>query len=79
MNKNKKNTHQREQFSENCRLLNLKLLPESYQQWVNKASKETPGYFEFIDEIIQAEAAEKMKRRVQYLVRISCCHKNTPR
>jgi DNA replication protein DnaC len=72
MNKNKNSTHQREQFSENCRLLKLKLLPESYQQWVNKASKETPGYFEFIDEIIQAEAAEKMKRRVQYLVRISC-------
>ena len=71
MNKNKNSTHQRVQFSENCRFLELKLLPERYQQWVDKAGKETPGYFEFIDEIIQAEAAEKMKRRVQYLIRIS--------
>ena len=71
MNKNKNSTHQRVQFSENCRFLELKLLPEMYQQWVDKAGKETPGYFEFIDEIIQAEAAEKMKRRVQYLIRIS--------
>ena len=71
MNKNKNSTLQREQFSENCRFLELKLLPEWYQQWVDKAGKETPGYFEFIDEIIQAEASEKMKRRVQYLIRIS--------
>jgi len=71
MNKNKNSTLQREQFSENCRFLELKLLPERYQQWVDKAGKETPGYFEFIDEIIQAEASEKMKRRVQYLIRIS--------
>jgi len=71
MNKNKNSTQQRVRFSENCRFLELKLLPEKYQQWVDKAGKETPGYFEFIDEIIQAEAAEKMKRRVQYLIRIS--------
>ena len=71
MNKNKNSTHQRVQFSENCRFLELKLLPERYQQWVDKAGKETPGYFEFIDEIIQAEASEKMKRRIQYLIRIS--------
>ena len=62
---------QMEQFTGNCRFLELKLLSEKYQQWVDKAGKETPGYFEFIDEIIQAEAAEKMKRRVQYLIKNS--------
>jgi len=71
MNKNKNSKLQMEQFTRNCRFLELKLLPEKYQQWLDKAVKETPGYFEFIDEIIQAEAAEKMKRRIQYLIKNS--------
>jgi len=66
------NTHQQqEQFTENCRYLGLKLLAEEYQQMVNKANENTVGYYEFISDIVQAEAATKQQRRIENLIKSS--------
>ncbi len=60
-----------EQFTGNCRYLGLKLLAEEYQQMVDKAGKDTVGYYEFICDIVQAEASSKYQRRIEYLVKNS--------
>jgi len=66
------NTHQKqEQFTENCRYLGLKLLAEEYQQMVNRANENTLGYYEFISDIVQAEAATKQQRRIENLIKSS--------
>lgn len=63
--------HQIEQFTGNCRYLGLKLLAEEYQQMVDKAGRNTVGYYEFICDIVQAEASSKYQRRIEYLVKNS--------
>ena len=60
-----------EQFTGNCRYLGLKLLAEEYQQMVDKAGKDTVGYYEFICDVVQAEASSKHQRRIEYLVKNS--------
>ena len=66
------NTHQQqEQFTEHCRYLGLKLLAEEYQQMVNRANENTVGYYEFISDIVQAEAATKQQRRIENLIKSS--------
>ena len=71
-NKTKNHTQQqKEQFTENCRYLGLKLLAENYQQMVNKANEHTVGYYEFISDIVQAETAAKNQRRVENLIKSS--------
>ena len=70
----KKTNHtqqQIEQFTGNCRYLGLKLLAEEYQQMVDKAGRDTVGYYEFICDIVQAEASSKYQRRIEYLVKNS--------
>ena len=62
---------QQEQFTDNCRLLGLKLLAEEYQQMVNRANENTVGYYEFINDIVQTEAAAKQLRRVETLIKNS--------
>jgi DNA replication protein DnaC len=70
--KNKKHTqHMQEQFIENCRYLGLKLLEEEYQQMVDKANEHDAGYYELIRDIVQAEAAAKRQRRIEYLIKNS--------
>ncbi len=70
--KNKNQTQkQQEQFTDNCRLLGLKLLAEEYQQMVNRANENTVGYYEFIHDIVQVEAAAKQQRRVETLIKNS--------
>lgn len=70
--KNKNHTqHMQEQFTENCRYLGLKLLEEEYQQMVDKASEHDTGYYELIREVVQAEAAAKRQRRIEYLIKSS--------
>lgn len=70
--KNKKHTqHMQEQFIENCRYLGLKLLEEEYQQMVDKANEHDTGYYELIRDIVQAEAAAKQQRRIEYLIKNS--------
>jgi DNA replication protein DnaC len=60
---------QQEQFIENCRYLGLKLLAEEYQQMVDQANDDPAmGYYEFIHNIVQAEAAAKKQRRIEYLI-----------
>lgn len=54
-----------------CQYLGLKHLAEHYPEMIDKAGKQDPGYYEFIREIVQAEAAVKGQRRVEYLVRQS--------
>jgi len=67
--KNKSHTKQQtEQFAENCHYLGLKLLAKEYQQMVDQASEGSVGYYEFISNIIQAEAAAKKQRRIEYLI-----------
>lgn len=71
-NKNKNYTReQAEQFVENCRYLQLKFLAKEYQQLVGRANEGSPGYYEFISNIIQAEAAAKKQRRIENLVKNS--------
>ncbi|MFA5815745.1 MAG: ATP-binding protein [Bacteroidales bacterium] len=38
---------------------------------MDKAGKETLGYYEFISGIVQAEAAARQQRRMEYLVKNS--------
>lgn len=60
-----------EQFIDNCDYLGLKNLAQEYQKIVEKAGRDTVGYYEFIREIVQAEAAVKRKRRTDYLLQKS--------
>jgi len=62
---------QQEQFTGNCLYLGLKLLAQQYQQIIDRANKDTIGYYEFISDIVQAEAAERQHRRIENLVRNS--------
>jgi DNA replication protein DnaC len=71
-NKKTNNTRQQqEEFIEKCHYLGLKLLAEEYQQMVDRANKHTIGYYEFISDIVQAEAAARQQRRIEYLVKNS--------
>ncbi len=71
-NRKTNNTQQQqEQFTGNCRYLGLKLLAEEYRQMIDKAGKNTAGYYEFISDIVQAEAAAKQQRRIEYLIKNS--------
>ena len=66
------NTQQQYQaFKSNCSYLGLKLLGEEYQQMVDRANENTSGYFDFISNIVQAEAAAKQQRRIESLVKNS--------
>jgi DNA replication protein DnaC len=70
--RNKSNTRQQqEQFIEDCRYLGLKLLAEEYQQMVDRANEAAIGYYEFISNIVQAEAAAKRQRRIESLIKSS--------
>jgi len=73
MNKRNKNhpTQQAEQFADNCRYLGLKLLAEEYRQMIDHANEDSPGYYEFISNIVQAESAAKKQRRIEYLIKNS--------
>jgi len=71
-NRKMNNTQQQqEQFTGNCHYLGLKLLAEEYRQMIDKAGKNTVGYYEFISDIVQAEAAAKQQRRIEYLIKNS--------
>lgn len=62
---------QRVQFTDNCSYLKLQHLGGQYQQMIDKAHEETMGYFEFINEVVRAEAAATKQRRVKNLIRNS--------
>jgi DNA replication protein DnaC len=69
-NRNKNKTRQQQdQFTKGCRYLGLKLLAEEYQQMVDRANENAVGYYEFISNIVQAEAAAKQQRRIETLVK----------
>ena len=64
----KKTNHTQEQiqqFTDNCHYLGLNLLAKEYPQIVDRAGKDTLGYFEFINGIVQAEAAARKQRRIE--------------
>jgi DNA replication protein DnaC len=60
-----------EEFTGNCRYLGLKLLAEEYQQMVDRANEGSVGYYEFISNIVQVEAAAKKQRRIESLIKNS--------
>jgi len=60
-----------EQFTQRCHYIGMKLLAEQYHSVVEKAGEDTPGYFEFIHDIVQAEAADKRQRHVENLIKKS--------
>ena len=62
--------HQQE-FTQSCQYLGMKHLAEQYQGMVEKAGKENPGYYEFIHDVVRAEAAAKRQRHVDYLIKKS--------
>jgi len=71
-NKKKNNTlQQQEQFIGNCLYLGLKLLAQDYQQIIDRANKDTIGYYEFISDIVKAEAAARQQRRIENLIKSS--------
>jgi len=70
-NRSTNKAQEHEQFTENCLYLGLKLLSEQYTQMVDQAGKNDVGYYQFISDIIQAEALAKQQRRVEYLVKNS--------
>ena len=70
-NKNHTRQQQKEQFTEGCRYLGLKLLAEEYQLMVDRANESSVGYYEFISDIVQAEAAAKRQRRIESLIKSS--------
>ena len=70
--RNKNQTQQQQElFTNNCRFLGLKLLAEEYPQMVDRANENTVGYYEFINDIVQTEAAAKQLRRVDTLIKNS--------
>ena len=70
--RNKNNTRQQaEQFTENCSYLGLKILEEEYQQMIDRANEGSIGYYEFISNIVQTEAAAKKQRRIESLIKTS--------
>jgi len=73
MNNNMKTdpAKQQEQFTQGCHYIGMKLLAEQYHSVVEKAGEDTPGYFEFIHDIVQAEAANKRQRHVENLIKKS--------
>jgi len=62
---------QLEQFTQNCQYLGLKVLPEEYQQMIDRANEHTLGYYDFISDIVQTEAAAKQQRRIEYMIKTS--------
>jgi len=66
-----KTKEQQEQFTGNCHYLGLKLLAGEYQQMVDSALERAVGYYDFISGIVQAEAAAKQQRHIEYLVKNS--------
>jgi len=71
-NRNTNSTkQQQDQFRENCRYLGLKVLAEEYTLMVDRANENTLGYYQFISEVIQAEAIAKQQRRVETLIKSS--------
>jgi DNA replication protein DnaC len=71
MSNNKMNNtkQQQEQFTGNCLYLGLKLLAQDYRQIIDRANKNTIGYYEFISDIVQTETITKRQRHVEYLIR----------
>ena len=66
-----KTKEQQEQFTGNCLYLGLKLLAEEYRQMIDRANENTLGYYEFISDIVQAEAAARQQRHIEYLIKNS--------
>ena len=64
-------TKRRQEFTDRCHYLGLKHLAEEYQQIVNKATERDVGYYDFISDVVQAEAAAKRQRRIEYLIKAS--------
>lgn len=66
-----KTLKEQEQFRENCRYLGLKVLEKEYTLMVDRANENTLGYYQFINQVIQAEATAKQQRRVESLIKSS--------
>jgi DNA replication protein DnaC len=62
---------QQEQFTCNCQYLGLKLLAQDYRQIIDRANKDTIGYYEFISDIVNTEAISKKERHIDYLIHSS--------
>lgn len=59
------------QFEQNCRYLGLKKLLENHTQFIKKANSSNMGFREFINDIVQNEAAAKRQRSILYRIRES--------
>jgi len=71
-NKKMNNTRQQqEQFTSNCLYLGLKFLAQDYRQIIDRANKDTIGYYEFISDIVNTEAISKKQRHIDYLIKSS--------
>jgi DNA replication protein DnaC len=73
MNNKKKNDtlQQQEQFTYNCLYLGLKCLAQDYQYIIDRANKDTIGYYEFLSDIIQTEVIANKQKHIDYLIKKS--------
>ena len=64
----KNKSEQEARFLENCRYLGLKYLAGGYRDIIDKANACDMGFKEFIEKIVEDEAAAKKERSIQYRV-----------
>lgn len=62
------NTHNEEDFINNCKYIGLRKLHNHYRQLIEQAGKDNKGYYEFIEGIISLEAGAKKERSIAYRI-----------
>jgi DNA replication protein DnaC len=58
-------------FVENCQLLGLKKIACDYHELIQKAGQQNIGFYEFLEQMIEIEANNKMERRIAYRIKQS--------
>jgi DNA replication protein DnaC len=57
-----------ETFKSNCQVLGLKKLASDYQLFIDKANKESMGFFDFIAYVTSSEAEARKERSIKYRI-----------
>ena len=60
-----------ETFTGNCQYLGLKRLSMEYQLYIDKANKESMGFYDFIAHVTASEVEAKKERSISYRIRES--------
>src|SRR3990172_2485171 len=57
-----------ETFTQNCQYLGLKRLAMDYQLFIDKATKENMGFFDFIAHVTASEVEARKERSISYRI-----------